>query len=94
MHTKQVSKFKFVPPLCLNGMVEQSKGNCKTAFACFGMVESFLALDQPFIHSIVSLFAGGVTHRSVKFTTLLFVITHLLLRTHTLYARTICIMPT
>ena len=85
MHTEQASKFKFVPPLCLNGMVEQSNGNCKTAFACFGMVESFFALDQPFIHSIISFLVGGLTHRSVKFTTSPFVITHL-----SFYARAHC----
>ena len=54
---KKVSKIIFVPSFHSNGTVEWLNGNGKTAFARFEMVQSVLAPDQPFVHSIVSFFA-------------------------------------
>ena len=48
-----------------NRMVERLNGNVKTAFARFVMVWSVLALNKPFVCSIVVFWQERLTHRSV-----------------------------
>ena len=61
----------FVPPLSSNRMVEQLNSNGKTAFVHFKTIRSVIALDQPFVHLIISLHIGQCSsplHRSRSLT--------------------------